>query len=355
MADRPPDAPPPPPPAPPGDGGGQWPPNPWSGGDFAQPPQPPGYGWVATTGPPATGRFRPLSVGELLDATFSLYRRNFVLIAAISAVVQIPYAVIQFLLFQIVDLAHEQRVLSNLTTNARQLSTDQLHDLENALAHIVIADSILLVLSLLVVLPLAEASTTRAVSDRYLDRPATVGSSYGAAVRRLVPLVVQSVILVALFVATLAAVAGALFLLGTFLGGGGIAIGVILAGAALVFLVVVYVRTSMAAPAIVLEGLSGWRGLERSWRLVKGSSWRIFGIRVLVALIAGIIEAVLGGLLGLAGNGFDANGRLLLQEVVSAFTAVFIGPITYIAVTLLYYDTRIRKEGFDIEMLAQSL
>jgi hypothetical protein len=34
---------------------------------------------------------------------------------------------------------------------------------------------------------------------------------------------------------------------------------------------------------------------------------------------------------------------------------VFIGPVTYIAVTLLYYDTRIRKEGFDIEMLAQSL
>ena len=35
--------------------------------------------------------------------------------------------------------------------------------------------------------------------------------------------------------------------------------------------------------------------------------------------------------------------------------AVFVGPITYIGVTLLYYDIRIRKEGFDIEMLARSL
>jgi len=124
---------------------------------------------------------------------------------------------------------------------------------------------------------------------------------------------------------------------------------------ALALLVVFYVRTSLAPPAIVLENLSGWGGLVRSWRLVQGLSWRIFGIRMLIALITAIISAVLGGLLTLVATGMDANGRLIVQQVVNAFTGVFIGPITYIAVTLLYYDTRIRKEGFDIEMLAQSL
>ncbi len=45
----------------------------------------------------------------------------------------------------------------------------------------------------------------------------------------------------------------------------------------------------------------------------------------------------------------------MFDQVATALAAVFVGPITYIGVTLLYYDARIRKEGFDIEMLARSL
>ena len=49
------------------------------------------------------------------------------------------------------------------------------------------------------------------------------------------------------------------------------------------------------------------------------------------------------------------NKRGPQPPCASGIAAVFIGPITYIGVTLLYYDSRIRKEGFDIEMLASSL
>lgn len=356
MADRPPEAPPPaPPPAlPPGGYGGPGPPGPWQAPGWGYPPGA-GYGWPQPTGAPGSGRFRAMNVGELLDATFSLYRRNFLLIAAISAVVQLPYAVIQFVLFQVTGFSTAQSALSALSNNSRTFTSEQLHTLEGLLVNIVIVDSVLIVLSLLLVLPLAEAATTRAVSDRYLERAATVGSSYAAAIRRLGPLIVQSLILIALFVVVFGGAFAALLLFGAIAGGAGVAIGALLVIAAVVFLIAVYVRTSLAAPAIVLEGLSGWRGLTRSWKLVRGISWRIFGIRVLVALIAGIIEAVLGGLLSLAGASLDSNGRLILQEIIGTFATVFIGPITYIAVTLLYYDTRIRKEGFDIEMLAQSL
>ena len=51
-----------------------------------------------------SGRFRSMSVGEWLDATFSLYRRNFVLIASISAVVQIPYALLTLVLYEVTGL-----------------------------------------------------------------------------------------------------------------------------------------------------------------------------------------------------------------------------------------------------------
>lgn len=356
MADGPPEAPPPPPPdagpgaPPPG------PPGPWNVPGWGQPSPGYGYAWPPPAGPPGSGAFRAMTVGELLDATFSLYRRNFVLIAAISAVVQVPYAAIQFVLLQVSGFATLQNTLSSLNVNARTITEAQLQTLQRFIINVVIVDTVLLVVGLLIVLPLAEAATTRAVSDRYLDRPASLGSSYGAAVRRLGALVVQSLVLIAAFVLIFALALAALALLVLVIGTPGALIGVfVFLVPALVVILIGYVRTSLAPPAIVLEHLSGWRGLTRSWRLVKGLSWRIFGIRVLVFLIAGIISAVLGGLLSLAGAGLDANGRLIVQEIVGAFTAVFIGPITYIAVTLLYYDTRIRKEGFDIEMLAQSL
>ena len=343
MADGLPEAPPPPPPGPPG---------PW-GQPYWGPPQ--GYGWQQAP-PPGSGRFHSMSVGELLDATFSLYRRNFLLIAAISAVVQLPYAALQYVLEQIAGFANLQHQLSEIGANSRTITDAQLHQLQSLIVPVVIVDSILLAIVLFIVLPLGEAATTRAVSDRYLDREATLGSSYGAALRRLGALIVQSLILIAGFVLLFGLALGLLLLAAVLFGQGGAVIGIFLfVIPAIGLLFVFYVRTSMAAPAIVLEQLSGWGGLVRSWRLVKGLSWRIFGIRLLIVLITGIIGAVLAGLLGLVGAGLDANGKLIVQQVVTAFTAVFIGPITYIGVTLLYYDTRIRKEGFDIEMLAQSL
>ncbi len=359
MADGPPEAPPPPPPPPhPGGQGAVGPPSPWQVPGWGHPPPGYGYGygWPAPAALPGSGRFRAMSVGELLDATFSLYRRNFLLIAAISAVVQLPYAAIRFVLLQVSGFAALQNALSSISSNTRTITGAQLQTLQSFFVNFLVVDSVLLVISVLIVLPLAEAATTRAVSDRYLDRPASVGSSYAAAVRRLGALVLQSLILIFGFVVLFGVAVLAVVLLDLAAGPIGAVIGLIaFLLPAMVVVVVVYVRTSLAPPAIVLENLSGWRGLVRSWRLVKGLSWRIFGIRVLVVLIAGIIEAVLGGLLGLAGAGLDTNGRLIVQQIVGAFTAVFIGPITYIAVTLLYYDTRIRKEGFDIEMLAQSL
>src|ERR1700726_4796878 len=52
-----------------------------------------------------SGRFRSMSVGEWLDATFTMYRPNFALIASISAVGQIPYALLTWLLFELTGVA----------------------------------------------------------------------------------------------------------------------------------------------------------------------------------------------------------------------------------------------------------
>jgi hypothetical protein len=300
-----------------------------------------------------------MGVGELLDAIFSLYRRNFLLIAAISAVVQVPYAVLQFVLFQVAGFASfASGPFGRFTTpqaNQQALTPDQLQTLQNGIAGILVATGILALVGAFVILPLAEAATTRAVSDRYLDRETSLGASYGAAIRRLGALIVQSLILLG---GAIGLFAGAFFILFGFAAGAG-GVGAIVGGlidlGIVGFAIFVYVRTSLAAPAIVLEGVSGWGGLKRSWQLTRGLGWRLLGIRLLLLLITAIISGVFSTLLTLAGAGLDANGQFIVSEVAGAVVAVFVSPITYIAVTLLYYDTRIRKEGFDIEMLARSL
>jgi hypothetical protein len=120
-------------------------------------------------------------------------------------------------------------------------------------------------------------------------------------------------------------------------------------------LIIVYVRTVVAVPAIVLERLSGWRGLKRSWQLIGGRFWPTFGRMLLLVIIASIISSVVAAIFEVPGSAIDPGNTFVFDQVASAIAAVFVGPLTYIGVTLLYYDIRIRKEGFDIEMLARSL
>ncbi len=142
-----------------------------------------------------------MGVGELLDAIFSVYRRNFLLIAAISAVVQVPYALLQLLLFEVAGFTS----IASLPVGgggigagrAQTLTPAQLQTLFDSLRGVLLTTGVLLAVSLFIILPLAEAATTRAVSDRYLDRDASLTSSYAAALRRLPSLIVQSLILLA--------------------------------------------------------------------------------------------------------------------------------------------------------------
>jgi hypothetical protein len=302
-----------------------------------------------------SGRFRSMSVGEWLDATFTLYRRNFALIASISAVVQIPYALLTWLLFEVTGVATFVRS-PFASFSGQTITKAQAQQLLNTDLGVFAVTIGLVLVSLLVIVPLGEAATTRAVSDRYLDRPSSLFAAYGAAWSRLGALIVMICILIGAYAGSLGAVLVLALLLGTAGAGGLGALLAVLAIIALVpTLIVVYVRTVVAVPAIVLERASGWGGLQRSWRLISGRFWPTFGRMLLLGLITSIISSVIAAVFELPGLALFPNNTFVFDQVASAIAAVFVGPITYIGVTLLYYDIRIRKEGFDIEMLARSL
>ena len=302
-----------------------------------------------------SGRFRSMSVGEWLDATFTLYRRNFALIASISAVVQIPYALLTWLLFELTGVATFVRSpLASL--GGQSITQAQAQQLLNSYLGILVVTLGLLLLSLLIVVPLGEAATTRAVSDRYLDRPSSLLSAYRAAWSRLGALIAMILILILVYAGSLAVVILFTALLGAAGAGGLGALVAVIAFIGLIpVLIMIYVRTVVAVPAIVLERVSGWGGLKRSWQLIGGRFWPTLGRMLLLVLITSIISGVVSTIFQVPGNLIAPDNSFVFQQVAGAIAAVFVGPITYIGVTLLYYDIRIRKEGFDIEMLARSL
>lgn len=264
-------------------------------------------------------QFEPMSVGGILDRAFTLYRRRFLHFLAIVAIVQVPLGL---------------GVSCLLTFTMFVSQTYQQDTSEEAPVFILITSlaTVLLVLISVVGQQLSSAALFKSVSDTYLNRETTVGGAYRLVLRRLLALVVAA-ILVGLVVAVgylLCVVPGVIFSL----------------------------WFALTAPAIVLEGIGPIAGMKRSKDLAKGNLGKIF----LVLLVVFLITFVLGQVFNLAGGlvrqwlaAYNELVGLFAHQVLSFIAQIFAMPLASGATILIYYDLRIRKEAFDLEMLAQGL
>lgn len=354
-------SPPPPPPPPPPQGG--WPPPNWGtppgwapvpGWGTPVAGGPPVFGWGQQPALPGSGRFRAQAVGELLDSAFTLYRRNFRLIVAITAVIQVPLALFSYVAYRLTGFEGAATRLQQLTAGGT-ITSQQLSDLKSPLITLAAVAVAVFLVQVLLVQPLATAAMTRAVSDIYLDKPTSVGAVYSAVARRIGAVIGVSVLLILVGLGIFAAVA--LLSLGAVVAAGqaGAALLVLIIPAAAFAIVVFYTRWLFAAPIVILEHLGPVAALRRSWRLVRGCTGRVFGITLLVGLITGILSATVTALLSVATQFGDDNIRLVMNQLATLIVGVLIQPISFIVVVLLYYDVRIRREAFDIEMLAANL
>jgi hypothetical protein len=94
---------------------------------------------------------------------------------------------------------------------------------------------------------------------------------------------------------------------------------------------------SVVAPVMVLERPGVFRAFGRSWELVRGNGWQVFGVIVLFFLIfiaIGIVLGVIGALLG------DA-GEVVLGYVGSVITA----PLVALAAAVLYFELKGLREA----------
>lgn len=122
------------------------------------------------------------------------------------------------------------------------------------------------------------------------------------------------------------------------------------------------ISLAFAMPVAALEERGGWKSFRRSWRLTKGSRGRILVAWIMAIACALVLEGVVAFLAWWIAThiytGHRAGFNQQVYEVAVYFfyalVAVVVGPLYPIAVTLLYYDQRSRKEGFDVEVMMEA-
>jgi hypothetical protein len=114
------------------------------------------------------------------------------------------------------------------------------------------------------------------------------------------------------------------------------------------------VRWTLTVAAMMAEDIGPIRGIGRSWNLVRGRWWRTFGILLVVGIMQSVIGYALGFFFGLIAVALTSGDvQLAVVAVGSTILGALVSPITTIAVVLLYFDLRVRKEGLDLDQLAQ--
>jgi hypothetical protein len=286
---------------------------------------------------------RPLTTGEILDRTFSLYRSRFWLfagIAAISGGVQVVGAAAQ-MVFQ--HYAFHHMVFGTIN---------------------VVSFAVIIVANLLFLLAysVTQATTAFAVSEVYLGRQTSIGESLRATIGRWLAyigiamwqlgsflwmpflLIVPAFVLLRLIprsgVAMLG-LAGILMFLGIV--GGGVA--------GIIFLL----RNSMAIPATVVERLKVRASMRRSKVLAAGAKGRLFLVGLIsycLYMVVGILQAPLAIMMVLAlRKGHESIAAQAGTLVIGFVGHSVVTPVAMIGFTLVYFDQRVRKEAFDLVVL----
>jgi MFS family permease len=306
--------PPPTPPPPPS----QWtPPTPWS------PPPYQGYGWAPPPLPKAgderTGPLplHPMTLSDILDGAFKLYKANVVTILIIAGAFIVPVNLISAFLQRdtfggksIFDAINDPNSID--TTNDNRIIT-----------------SLIVTLVGIVLAPLIAGAVSRVVSASYLGQREPPGSALIVTLKR------SWALLIAFVLVHIMEVFG--FALCIFPG------------------ICVMTMFVSVAPAIVVERLGPLRGMARSWRLSAARFWPVMGIALLSGLLASMLGNILVTPFTFAAFAIGYHWGWILIALSTIVASLITQPFVAIVATLIYFDLRIRKEGFDLEMIAAAL
>jgi Membrane domain of glycerophosphoryl diester phosphodiesterase len=286
-----------------------------------------------------SAELRPSSLGEILDRTAQMYRSSFLLYFGISALASAAILIPRLIAYTSISLtAHgnTQRFQSLSVAVSMVMSLLYLVPMALSIAALVFAVSASL---------RGESTNIRqayaSIRPRWYRYLLVMLATYTYAFLPIFLLLVPSIVLLRLEANGVGRLLAPVVLIVLVVGG--------------IFAAVWWLlRWSLSIPAMVSEGLKVHRSMKRSAVLTKGARGRIFVMLLLVlAVVMVITYAVQVPMFILL---VTSKGRLTLATQVLSSCGVFLSssfvtPIWAIALTLFYYDQRIRKEGYDVEWL----
>lgn len=257
---------------------------------------------------------RQMGIGELVDGAVKLYRRDWLALMGISALVLVPVTFIQLWVTQ------------TMVASVDVFATDE--EFQAMTTQLIIVTLVFVVVQVFIVQPFLVAAISRAAADACLGKSVTLGQTLRYALSRL-PAILW-VTIITLVVTTIG------FIL------------LIIPG------ILALVRLTLTPAIVVVEDVRGTSAVSRSWSLTGGHFWRVFATLILAGIISAVGAAiiqipteVIASMLGPEGWPVSALGTALASVVVT--------PFSLLIVVLLYFDLRVRKEGYDIEVMAQEL
>jgi hypothetical protein len=231
--------------------------------------------------------------------------------------------------------------------------------------------------SLLIMIPyyiayaMALGATTYALSEVYLGRTVTIRESYRVIRHRIGRLlnVIFSILLRSFGILVLA-----VFLFAIMVGGmapmprsmawvmvivGVVAFfGFIIGG---ILMVIFLLRYSVAVPALVLENLSARQAIKRSVALTRGFLWRLLLVAFLMTFIRTVLVTVCQAPFSVAAFLITVKGArpglwlTIPSLLVGGVAGAAVAPLLMISFAIAYYDLRVRKEGFDLQLMMAHL
>ncbi|WP_061299379.1 DUF7847 domain-containing protein [Herbidospora cretacea] len=334
------------------------PPPPQHGGYY---PPPPGGGYYgAPVLKPGVIPLRPLQIGDLYNGAVSFIRANPKATLGLSALV--------VTVAEIVTLAIQLPLLGAFA-DAAVLSEDTARDnpeliLGPALSFLggTLLGAVVTTIALVVLTGMLTGIVGRAVFGEKIS----IGAAWDMAKGRVLPLIglalLQSAIVFGVFLVPMG-----LLLLLTAAGlpfGATVVLGLILFVGGVCLAVFLYTKLSLASSAIVLEGIGVGAAMSRSFRLVKGDFWRVFGILLLTSVVAGLVATAVSAPFSIFGSLGDPTAtfddtRFYITAVLGGIGAIIAGTITNPfsagVTTLLYADRRMRAEAFDLVLQTEAV
>jgi hypothetical protein len=275
----------------------------------------------------SASNYRPMSIADLLDLAFRLYRQRFTVLVGIAALSFLPMALLLLLVQQV-------QVASGLVQ---------------------IVQSLLLV-------PLVSAALIYCIAR--LDQGANnaIGVAYRAGLSRYWALFSSALLQGILIGIPVALIFGCLFGSLLFADASSTSANIPVLTAVMVAVVVLIAlpfltRFALASQVVVLEQAGATQSLRRSWQLTRGWFWRTFGVSTCSGILSYLISALpaimINFVIGMTGAAEAMALAPSITAVGSQLGLIVAMPLQLIISTLLYYDLRIRGEGYDLEMLAQ--